>query len=83
MRYLLLGVLAIATLHAQDRGDRSDLSIVGRIKTEAFDNSQVMDTLQFISDQYGPRLTASPECRQAAEWAVNRLQSYGLEKVLL
>jgi len=83
MRYLLLGVLAIATLHAQDRGDRSDLSIVGRIKTEAFDNSQVMDTLQFISDQYGPRLTASPECRQAAEWAVKRLQSYGLEKVHL
>jgi hypothetical protein len=89
MRYLLLGVIAMTTLNAQDRvdqsgrGDRSDLSIVGRIKTEAFDNSQVMDTLQFISDQYGPRLTASPECREAAEWAVKRLQSYGLENVHL
>jgi Zn-dependent M28 family amino/carboxypeptidase len=83
MRYLLFGVLAITTLSAQDRGDRSDLSIVGRIKTEAFDNSQVMDTLQFISDQYGPRLTASPECREAADWAVKRLQSYGLENVHL
>ena len=89
MRYLLLSVLAITTVCAQDRvdqsgrGDRSDLSIVGRIKTEAFDNSQVMDTLQFISDQYGPRLTASPECREAAEWAVKRLQSYGLENVHL
>jgi hypothetical protein len=83
MRYLLLGVLAITTLSAQDRGDRSDLSIVGRIKSEAFDNSQVMDTLQFISDQYGPRLTASPECREAADWAVKRLQAYGLENVHL
>jgi carboxypeptidase Q len=83
MRYLLLGVLAVSALVAQDRGDRSDLSLVGRIKTEAFENSQVMDTLQYLTDEYGPRLTASPQCREAAEWAVKRLQSYGLENVHL
>ena len=48
MRHLLLGVLAVALLSipvcAQDGGDRSDLAVVGRIKTEAFENSQVMDT---------------------------------------
>ncbi|MGA2711933.1 MAG: M20/M25/M40 family metallo-hydrolase [Bryobacteraceae bacterium] len=76
MRHLLLGVLLIAPLCAQDR---SDLSVVGRIKTEAFDNSQVMDTLGWLTDVYGPRLTASPEFRQAADWTVKRLQSYGIE----
>ncbi len=82
-RTLLFGVAAIALLRAQDRGDRPDLSVVGRIKTEAFDNSQVMDTLGYLTDVYGPRLTASPEFRQAADWVVQRLQGYGLENVHL
>jgi hypothetical protein len=87
MRYLLLGVLSVAPicipLLAQDRGDRSDLAVVGRIKTEAFENSQVMDTLEYLTDQYGPRLTVSPEWLEAADWAVKRLQGYGLENVRL
>ena len=82
-RSFVLGVTAIALLCAQDRGDRPDLGIVGRIKTEAFDNSRVMDTLGYLSDVYGPRLTASPEFREAADWVVKRLQSYGLEDVRL
>lgn len=83
IRTLLFGAAAIALLSAQDRGDRPDLSVVGRIKTEAFDNSQVMDTLGYLTDVYGPRLTASPEFRQAADWVVQRLQGYGLENVHL
>jgi carboxypeptidase Q len=85
MRHLLLGLLAVGPicipLCAQDHADRSDLAVVGRIKTEAFENSQVMDTLEYLTDQYGPRLTASPEWRQAADWAAKRLQGYGLERV--
>jgi carboxypeptidase Q len=87
MRHLLLGVLAVALLSipvcAQDGGDRSDLAVVGRIKTEAFENSQVMDTLEYLTDQYGPRLTVSPEWHEAADWAVKRLEGYGLENVRL
>ncbi len=83
MRYLVLGVLAIFPLCAQDHGTKSDLGVVGRVKTEAFDNSQVMDTLWYLTDEYGPRLTASPEFREAADWTVKRLQSYGLENVRL
>jgi hypothetical protein len=60
-----------------------DLTVVSRIKTEAFDNSQVMNTLGYLTDVYGPRLTASPEFREAAEWTVKRLQGYGLENVRL
>src|SRR3954453_14874423 len=82
-RSLALGAIAIAALVAQDRGDRSDLGLVGRIKTEAFDNSQVMDTLEYLTDVHGPRLTASPEFREAANWAVKRLQGYGMENVHL
>lgn len=83
MRYLLLGFLFVVPGLAQERGDRSDLGVVGRIKAEAFENSQVMDTLAYLTDQYGPRLTGSAEALQAAEWTEARLQGYGIENVHL
>jgi hypothetical protein len=81
MRPLCLCLLAVSTLAAQERGDSADLTLVGRIKNEAFANSQVMETLSYLTDVYGPRLTASPGFREAANWAVKRLQSYGIENV--
>lgn len=62
-------------------GHSNDLEVIHRIKAEAFDNSKVMDTLASLSDLYGPRLTASPEWFQAADWAVSELKSYGLANV--
>ena len=82
-RYLFVSLLAVVSLGAQERGDRPDLGQVGRIKTEAFDNSQVMDTLGYLTDVYGPRLTASKEFLEAANWAVKRLESYGIQNVRL
>ena len=60
-----------------------DPGIVQRIKVEAYDHSKVMEHLSYLSDVYGPRLTASPEFNQAAEWAVERLREYGLANVHL
>jgi hypothetical protein len=84
MRILLLGTLAIAPfclpIGAQEH---ADLAVVSQIKTEAFENSQVMETLEPLTDQYGPRLTVSPQWREAADWAVKRLQGFGLENVRL
>ena len=86
------GILSIAILSlaapaqqnpAQQNKDRVDLAVVNRIKTEAFDHSQVMDTLSWLSDRYGPRLTGSPEAREAADWAVSRLKDYGIHNVHL
>jgi carboxypeptidase Q len=81
MKHLCLCFLAVSILCAQDRGDSADLTLVSRIKSEAFANSQVMETLSYLTDVYGPRLTASPGFREAAAWAVKRLQSYGVESV--
>ena len=61
--------------------DQADLDVVYRIKSEAFDHSKVMDNLEYLSDRYGPRLTASPEFTEAADWAPQRLRDYGLENV--
>jgi carboxypeptidase Q len=61
--------------------ERPDLSVIDRIKAEAFDRSKVMDTLFYLSDVYGPRLTGSPEFEQAARWAQEELKRYGVQNV--
>ena len=63
--------------------DTPDLAILNRIKTEAFQNSQVMDHLFYLADVYGPRLTNSPGHRAAAEWVMKRLDGYKLQNVKL
>jgi carboxypeptidase Q len=70
-------VFCLPPLGAQD----TNLDIVHRIKMEAFDNSKVMDHLSYLSDVYGPRLTASPEFHQAADWAMSQLKEYGIANV--
>jgi carboxypeptidase Q len=55
-----------------------DLTVINRIKSEAFENSKVMDHLFYLTDVHGPRLTGSPNFQAAADWAVKRLTEYGL-----
>jgi Zn-dependent M28 family amino/carboxypeptidase len=74
---LLFSALAVSLIAQQN----SDLEIINRIKREAFERSQVMDHLAFLTDRYGPRLAGSPEFNEAAEWAQKRLRSYGLANV--
>src|SRR6266480_726112 len=50
-----------------------------RIKDEGMNRSQVMQTLSYLSDVIGPRLTASPNAKRANEWTRDRLTSWGLQ----
>ena len=76
-------LLAAMPLAAQEAPEKIDLTVLHDIKSQAFQHSQAMDTLFYISDVYGPRITSSPNHRAAAEWIVKRLQSYGLQNVHL
>jgi len=58
-------------------------AVIAQIKTEGFQRSQVMDTLSWLTDVYGPRLTGSPELRRAADWAKDQLSKWGLERAVL
>jgi len=60
-----------------------DLSVVHRIKAEAFENSKVMDHLFYLTDVNGPRLMGSPGYRKAAEWIVRTVKEWGLENARL
>lgn len=54
-----------------------------RIRDEGLNHSQVMQTLGYLSDVIGPRLTGSPQLRRANEWTRQRLTSWGLENARL
>ena len=56
---------------------------VERIKNEALNHSQVMETLSYLSDVIGPRLTASPNMKRACEWTRDRLSKWGLQNAHL
>jgi carboxypeptidase Q len=45
--------------------------------------SQVMNTMYYLTDRYGPRLTNSPQFRAAGEWAVTQLKEWGMSNVHL
>src|SRR5258707_638105 len=77
-RIVLLALSISAVALAEDR---ADLSIVHRIRAEAFQNSQVMDTLFYLTDVNGPRVTNSSGFKSAADWVVKRLEGYGLVNV--
>src|SRR5262249_6788446 len=68
---------------AQMQQERIDLDAIYKIKDEGLNRSQVMDTMSWICDVYGPRLTNSPNIKAAAEWVKKRLVEYGLVDVKL
>jgi hypothetical protein len=55
-----------------------DLDVVQKIKTEAFQNSKVMDHMFYLTDVYGPRVTNSKGFFAAADWAVKQLSQWGI-----
>ncbi len=57
---------------------QSNAEINWRIRQEATANSQIMTTLHWLSDVYGPRLTGSPNLEAAGNWAVRQMESWGL-----
>jgi carboxypeptidase Q len=52
--------------------------INARIRAEGWDNSQIMKTMHFLTDVYGPRLTGSPNHENAAKWAVQQMEKWGM-----
>jgi len=54
-----------------------------RILSEVRDHSEAAENLEYISDRIGPRLTGSPQLKQANEWTAEVMRKYGLVNVHL
>ena len=61
--------------------EKVDLDMTGRIRAEAFNRSQVMATLNHLTDEIGPRLTNSPSMAEANRWTRSKFSEWGLSNV--
>jgi hypothetical protein len=68
---------------AQSAQEQVDLNATNRIKEEAFSHSQIMETIGYMTDVIGPRLTGSPNLKKAEEYAADRLREWGVSNVHL
>src|SRR5258707_10652744 len=55
----------------------ADPDIDKKIRQEETEHSQIMHTMHFLTDVYGPRLTGSPNHKAAAEWALKEMTKWG------
>lgn len=79
---ILLLVAAVLPLRAQ-APSAADLNAIYQIKDEGFNHSQVMEIMSYLTDVYGPRLTNSPDIKQAAEWTTSKMKEWQLANVHL
>jgi hypothetical protein len=73
-------VLLIAAPIAQEQVDND---IQWKSRREAMDHSQIMHTMHFLTDVYGPRLTGSPNLKAAQDWIVKETTRWGLKNAHL
>ena len=77
---LALMLAALGVLAAEERPDEATF---WKIRQEATNRSQILQTLHVLTDVYGPRLTGSPNLKAAGEWAVQQMTSWGLKNAHL
>src|ERR1700722_1053767 len=80
--FILPALLFSAILvFAQD--EKIDTGMIRKIRNEGLNNSQVMEIAFYLTDASGPRLEGSPGFFRAANWAKNKLSSWGFENAAL
>jgi hypothetical protein len=84
IRYAVLGV-AWAALFGLPMSAQETVhwDMVAKLRDEGFRDSQVMDFVGYLGDVIGPRITASPNMREAQRWAKARMEEIGLVNVAL
>ena len=83
LRRFLLPALAAAIVVAvpSAQSEKLDYPAIAAIRDEGLNHSQAMDTIWWLTDRYGPRLTGSPQFDEAADFAVKRMTEWGLSNV--
>jgi carboxypeptidase Q len=89
---LVLAVLTLAILPLGAQApapsnalSTADLSAIHQIREEGLGqrSSQVMDIISELSDIHGPRLTNSPDIKEAAKWTTDKMTEWQLANVHL
>ncbi len=88
MRHRLLFVIlflfvSYPSLAQRKPSEEIDTAAVRKIWNEGTDRSQVMDIIGYLTEVCGPRLTGSPQYTKAANWAINKMNEWGMSNTHL
>jgi carboxypeptidase Q len=83
--FLLVAVMVERSRPARAAGDEGSpvAAADAQILSEIHDHSELMDNLEYLSDRIGPRLTGTPQLKQANDWTAEMFKKYGLTNVHL
>src|SRR5919107_3258772 len=76
---ILIATATVALPFAQSQ--KPDYAVIGQIRDEGLNRSRIMETLFWLTDRYGPRLTGSPQILAASDWAMSKMTEWGLSNV--
>jgi Zn-dependent M28 family amino/carboxypeptidase len=81
--FVLGGIAAVISargglVRAGDDGKNSLAAADAQILSEIREHSELMANLEYLSDSIGPRLTGSPQLKQANDWTRDMFAKYGL-----
>jgi carboxypeptidase Q len=78
---LVLIAVAFAAVPGAQQPDKLDYAAIGQIRDEGLNRSQAMETLFWLTDRYGPRVTGSPAMEEAGAWTMKKMTEWGLANV--
>ncbi len=81
--FLLYAFLIPSLAFGQMNGVSAPKDVIDKIKDEGMNRSQVMQTLSYLSDVIGARLTGSPGLKNANEWTKDTMTKWGLKNAHL
>ena len=55
--------------------------VIQTIRDEGLNRSHIMETMFWLTDRHGPRLTGSPGFEAAGDWAMQQLKDWGVQNV--
>jgi carboxypeptidase Q len=81
--FLLIAFLTPTLAFGQAKSVAAPKEIIDKIKDEGMNRSQVMNTLSYLTDVIGARLTDSPQLKTANEWTRDTMTKWGLKNAKL
>src|SRR6202049_1104013 len=80
--FVLGGIAAVISVRgglAAGEGEKNSLAANdAQILSEIREHSELTANLEYLSDTIGPRLTGSPQLKQANDWTRDMFAKYGL-----
>lgn len=89
LRARTLGVIAVCAVvlqsfaFGQNGVYTAPAADIEKIRDEGLNRSQVMQTISYLTDVIGPRLTNSPNMKRANEWTRDTMAKWGMQNAKL